>query len=98
MKRLRRTFALLLVGLALTGSALATTGCGAGSHYVGAVIAHHAINHFARSAAAQRRVNKVFCLYHGHRVLVDLRTHHVFTAGLNAIAAYQACRRGFGRR
>jgi hypothetical protein len=30
-------------------------------------------------------------------VLVDLRTHHVFTAGLNALAAYESCKHGFIR-
>ena len=84
--------------LTLSAGALAAAGCGATGHYVGGVVAHHAINHFARTPTARRRVNKVFCLYHGHRVLVDLRTHHVFAAGLNAIAAYNACKNGFGRK
>jgi hypothetical protein len=98
MKPLRRTAALLATVLVLTCSALAAAGCGATGHYLGGVAAHHVINHFARTPTARRRVNKVFCLYHGHRVLVDLRTHHVFAAGLNAIAAYNACKAGFGRR
>ncbi len=94
--RLRRTIAILLTALALTGTAAGASGCGSGGHLVGGVIAHHIANHFVHSAAGRRRVNKVFCLYHGHRVLVDLRTHHVFAAGLNAIAAYRACKAGFG--
>ncbi len=98
MRPLRRIVVLLLAILALGGSALAASGCGAGGHYLAGVAAHHAVNHFARSQAARRRVNKVFCLYHGHRVLVDIRTHHVFAAGLNAVAAYRACKAGFGRR
>jgi hypothetical protein len=88
----------LAATLVLATSAVAAGGCGSGGHYLGGVVAHHVINHFVRSPAARRRVNKVFCLYHGHRVLVDLRTHHVFAAGLNAIAAYRACHAGFGRR
>src|SRR5579884_2411904 len=87
MRSLKRTLAILGAVAVLAVPALASAGCGAVGHYVGGVAAHRVINHFARSAAAQRRVNKVFCLYHGHRVLVDLRTHHVFAAGLNAIAA-----------
>jgi hypothetical protein len=88
----RRLFALILVV-----AALGVAGCGAGGHYLGGVVAHHAANHFARTPRAQRNVNRVFCVYHGHRVLVDLRTHHVFTAGLNAIAAYESCKHGFTR-
>jgi hypothetical protein len=98
MRRLRRSVALLAIALALAGSTLATAGCGSSAHFLGGVAAHHVINHCARSPTARRRVNKVFCLYHGHRVLVDLRTHHVFAAGLNAIAAYNACKAGFGHK
>jgi hypothetical protein len=98
MQPLKRTVATVIAALALSVSALAATGCGATGHYLGGVAAHQVINHFARSQAARRRVDKVFCLYHGHRVLVDLRTHHVFAAGLNAIAAYHSCKGGFGRQ
>lgn len=97
MRSLRKPLLIVLATLALSTSALAAAGCGSGGHYVGGVVAHHIANHFVHSAAGRRRVNKVFCLYHGHRVLVDLRTHHVLTAGLNAISAYHACRGGFGR-
>jgi hypothetical protein len=31
-------------------------------------------------------------------VLVDLRTHHVFAAGINAYEAYKSCKTGFGRK
>lgn len=96
MRSVRRTLAILGAVLVLGVPALASAGCGAVAHYVAGVAAHHAINHFATTPTARRRVNKVFCLYHGHRVLVDLRTHHVFAAGLNAVAAYRACRAGFG--
>jgi hypothetical protein len=89
---------MLATVLVLATSALATTGCGAVGHAVGGVVAHHVINHFARTPRARRNVNRVFCLYHGHRVLVDLRTHHVFAAGLNAIEAYRSCKAGFGRK
>lgn len=98
MSSLRRILLLVLCLSALTGTALAESGCGSGSHYLGGVAAHHVANSFVHSSAGRRRVNKVFCLYHGHRVLVDLRTHHVLSAGLNALSAYQACRGGFGRQ
>jgi hypothetical protein len=95
---MRRFVAVVSVVLALVVSALSAVGCGSTAHYLGGVAAHGAINHFATTPTARRRVNKVFCLYHGHRVLVDLRTHHLIGAGLNAISAYHACRGGFGRR
>lgn len=96
MHRLRRTLALLGTVVVLAVPALSTAGCGSTTHFLGGVVAHRIANHFAHTPAARRRVNKVFCLYHGHRVLVDLRTHHVFAAGLNAVAAYRSCKAGFG--
>ncbi len=84
--------------LALSVSALGVAGCGATGHYLGGVAAHHIANHFARTAAGRRRVNKVFCLYHGHRVLADVHNGHPFIAGLNALQAYHACKGGFGKR
>jgi hypothetical protein len=98
MRRLRRTLALLSAMLVIAVPALAAEGCGAVSHAVGGSAAHHLINHFVHSAKGRRRVNKVFCLYHGRRVLVDLHTHHVFAAGINAIAAYRSCKHGFSRK
>jgi hypothetical protein len=97
MLRLRRTLAVLATVLVIGVPALASAGCGAVSHAVGGIAAHHIANHFVHSAKGRRRVNKVFCLYHGHRVLVDLRTHHVFAAGINALQAYRSCKHGFGR-
>jgi hypothetical protein len=94
---MRQRFALLLSLLVVGVGAVGIAGCGAGGHYLGGVAAHHVANHFARTPKARRNVNKVFCLYHGHRVLVDLRTHHVFAAGLNALAAYESCKHGFTR-
>jgi hypothetical protein len=93
---MRRHLALLGAVLVLSVPALGVAGCGAGTHYLGGVVAHHIANHFVHTPAGLRRVNKLFCLYHGHRVLVDLRQHHAFVAGLNAIAAYRACKAGFG--
>lgn len=96
MFRLRRTLAVLLALLVIGVPALAAEGCGAASHALGGIAAHHIINHFVHSAAGRRRVDKVFCVYHGHRLLVDLRTHHVFAAGINAVEAYRSCKAGFG--
>jgi hypothetical protein len=82
--------------LAIGVPALASTGCGAVSHAVGGIVVHRITNHFVHSATGRRNVNKVFCVYHGHRLLVDLRAHHVVGAGINAIEAYRSCKHGFG--
>jgi hypothetical protein len=96
MKPINRRLALLVTVLALSVPALGLAGCGAGGHYLGGVAAHHVANHFVHTSRGVRRVNKVFCLYHGHRVLADVRNGHYFIAGLNALAAYHACKGGFG--
>ncbi len=83
---------MLFAVLALGG--VAVSGCGAVGHAVGGIAAHHIANHLI----GRRNAGKVFCLYHGHRVLVDLRTHYVFAAGINAYEAYRSCKSGFGRR
>jgi hypothetical protein len=96
MNPIKRKLALLVTVLALGVAALGVAGCGAGGHYLGGVVAHHAINHFVHTQRGLRRVNMVFCFYHGHRVLADVRNGHYFIAGLNALAAYHACKAGFG--
>jgi hypothetical protein len=98
MRTVRRHLALLLTAAALALGGVAIAGCGAGSHLVGGAIAHRILNHFVTSAAGRRRLNKLFCLYHGHRVLVDVRNHHDIIAGLNLIAAVHDCKAGFGHR
>jgi hypothetical protein len=94
MRRLRRTTAVLLAVLTIGVPALAASGCGATGHAVGGIVAHHIANHIL----GRRLAGKVFCFYHGRRVLVDLHSHHVFAAGINAYAAYRSCKAGFGRR
>jgi hypothetical protein len=93
IRKPRRRLATLLCLLALSLPALALSGCGAIGHYVGGVVAHRVANHLV----GVRHANQLFCLYHGHRVLVDARTHHLLAAGLNAYSAYHSCRSGFGR-
>lgn len=95
MRSIRRTVAILFVALALGTTAVAAEGCGSAGHLAAGVIAHHVLNHFVHSAAGRRRLDKLFCLYHGHRVLVDVRRHHDIIAGLNAIEAARACKAGF---
>ena len=91
MRSLRRTIAIMLAVLSIGGTAFGAAGCGATGHLVGGVIAHHVLNH----VIGKRNANRLFCLYHGHRVLVDIRNHHPIIAGLNALEAYKACKRGF---
>jgi hypothetical protein len=90
--RARRTLAIIATVLTLASTALAASGCGATGHAVGGIVAHHIANRIL----GKRTAGKVFCLYHGHRVLVDLHTHHVFAAGINAYEAYKSCKAGFG--
>jgi hypothetical protein len=94
MQRLRRTLAVMSTMLVIALPALASEGCGSVSHAVGGIAAHHVANHFL----GRRTAGKVFCLYHGHRLLVDLHTHHVFAAGINAYEAYKSCKAGFGHK
>jgi hypothetical protein len=82
------------IGLVFGGVGLGVAGCGSAAHYLGGVVAHRALNH----VMGRRNANRFFCLYRSHRVLVDLRAHNAFFAGLNAVAAWHACTAGFGRR
>ena len=97
-RTVRRRLAVALIVVACLGGGVAVAGCGATSHYLGAVVAHRLLGHFIHNPAALRGINKLFCLYHGHRVLVDVRHHHYFAAGLNGYSAYHACLNGFIRR
>ncbi len=94
MSRLRRlTLALLLTG-AIATTALTATGCGAVSHAVGGIVAHH----IADRVLGRRTAGKVFCIYHGHRLFVDLRHGSKIAAAINAYEAYRSCKQGFGHR
>ena len=95
MRSIRRTIAVLCAVLALGGTALSAEGCGAGGHLLAGVAAHHILNHFVHSAAGRRRVNKLFCLYHGHRLIVDFHNGHYIAAGLNALETFRSCKAGF---
>ncbi len=94
MRSARRRLAMLMAVLAIAASGLAVSGCGATGHALGGIVAHHIANRIL----GRRTAGKVFCFYHGHRVLVDLHTHHVFAAGINAYEAYKSCKAGFSHR
>ncbi len=88
----RLTATLISVAIALGG--LTLSGCGAVSHAVGGIVAHHVADHYL----GNRRAGKIFCIYHGHRLVVDLRHHHDVAAAINAYEAYRSCKHGFGHR
>jgi hypothetical protein len=91
MSSFRRSVAVVFAVLSIGAPALAVDGCGATGHLVGGIVAHHVLSHIIGARGA----NKVFCLYHGHRVLVDFRNHHAIIAGLNLLEAARACKAGF---
>ena len=96
-RSLRRRLARLAVVCALLSVPVAATGCGAASHYLGNVVAHKIANHFARSPAARRRVNRAFCIYSVYRAFHDVTHHHLIFGALNAHQALRNCEAGFGR-
>ena len=94
MSRARRTLTTLLVAGAIGLCAVTTSGCGAVSHAVGGIVAHH----IANRVLGRRTAGKVFCVYHGHRLFVDLRHGSKLAAAINAYEAYRSCKQGFGHR
>ncbi|HWE14490.1 MAG TPA: hypothetical protein VG365_13300 [Solirubrobacteraceae bacterium] len=94
---LRRVLARVAVICALLTVPVATAGCGAAGHYVGNVVAHKIANHFARTPAARRRVNRAFCAYSVYRAFHDLTHHHLIFGALNAHQALKNCEAGFSK-
>ena len=94
MSRARRTATALLVAAAFGLCAITTSGCGAVSHAVGGIVAHH----IADRVLGRRTAGKIFCVYHGHRLFVDLRHRSKLAAAINAYEAYRSCKQGFGHR
>jgi len=73
------------------------TGCGGASGYLGNVVAHKLANHFAKTASARRRVDKVFCVYSIYRAFHDVTHHHLIFGALNAHQALKNCEAGFSK-
>jgi hypothetical protein len=96
-RSLRRTLARLAIVCVLIAAPVATAGCGAAGHYVAGVIAHHVANHFAKTPAAKRRVEKAYCIYSVYRTFHDFRHHNYLFGALNLRQAFINCRKGFGR-
>ncbi len=93
----RRSLARIAVICVLLTAPIAAAGCGAASHYLGNVAAHHVANHYARTPVARRRVNKAFCVYSVYRAFHDLTHHHLIFGALNAHQALKNCEAGFGK-
>ena len=94
----RRSLARVAVICALLAAPVAVAGCGAASHYVGNVVAHKIANHFAKTPAAKRRVNKAFCVYSIYRAFHDVTHHHLIFGALNVRQAVKNCEAGFSKR
>jgi hypothetical protein len=94
----RRSLARVAVICALLAAPVAVAGCGAASHYVGNVVAHKIANHFAKTPAAKRRVNKAFCVYSIYRAFHDVTHHHLIFGALNAHHALKNCEAGFSKK
>jgi hypothetical protein len=93
----RRSLARLAVICVLLTVPLAAAGCGAGSHYVLNVVAHKIANHFAKTPAQKRAVNKAFCVYSVYRAFHDVTHHHAVFGALNAVQALKNCEAGFAK-
>ena len=96
-RSVRRTLARLAVVGVLLAVPVIASGCGAGSHYVGGIVAHKIANHYATTPTARRRVNKAFCVYTVYRAFHDITHHHLIFGALNAQQALRNCEAGFGR-
>jgi len=93
----RRSLARIAVVGVLLMLPLAAAGCGSASHYVGNVVAHKIANHFAKTPAARRRVNRAFCAYSVYRAFHDLTHRHLIFGALNVRQALKNCEAGFSK-
>jgi hypothetical protein len=93
----RRILARLAVIGVLLIPALSVSACGAGTHYLANVAAHHVANRLATTPKARRRVNRAFCLYSVYRAAHDFTHHHLIFGALNAHQAILNCEAGFSR-
>lgn len=93
MNALRRRLARALVIGTLMVTPVAATGCGAASHYIGGIVAHHIANHLI----GKKRANRVFCLYSVYRTVHDFSHHHYLFGALNLHQAFKNCEAGFSK-
>ncbi len=96
-RALRRRLARLAILAVLVAASMTAVGCGAAGHYLGGVAAHKIANHFAKTPAARRRVNRAFCIYSVYRAFHDVTHHHLIFGALNAHQALKNCEAGFSK-
>ncbi|MGP0052758.1 MAG: hypothetical protein ACLPZR_28520 [Solirubrobacteraceae bacterium] len=94
---MRRSLAHIAVICVLLTVPVAAAGCGSAAHYIGGVAAHDIAKHFAKSAAAKRRVDLAFCAYSVYRAFHDVTHHHLIFGALNAHQALKNCDAGFSK-
>jgi hypothetical protein len=94
---MRRWIVRMAVVSVLIAVPVAASGCGAASHYVGGVIAHHIANHLAKTPAQKRDVSRAYCAYSVYRTFHDATHHHLIFGALNAAQAVKNCEAGFSK-
>jgi hypothetical protein len=90
--RSRLARVLIVLMLAVT-PAVAVAGCGAGTHYVENVVAHHIANH----VIGKKRANKVFCVVSVYQTVHDFTHHHLLFGALTLHQAFKNCEAGFSK-
>lgn len=93
----QRSLARFAVVLALLAIPVAAAGCGAGTHLAGNIIAHKIANHFAKTPAEKRDVNRAFCLLSVAQAFHDATHHHLIYGALTTGQAIKDCERGFSK-
>jgi hypothetical protein len=95
--RIKRSLARVGVTAALCAVPVGAAGCGAGTHLAENVIAHKIANHFAKTPAEKRLVNKAFCLVSVEQAVHNLTHHHTIYGALSVGLAIKNCEAGFAK-
>jgi hypothetical protein len=96
-KSLKRNTARIAVSLGLFAVPVAASGCGAGTHLAENVAAHAIANHFAKTPAQKRDVNRAFCALSVYQAFKDVTHHHLVYGALTAHQALKDCESGFSK-
>jgi hypothetical protein len=89
----RRLARLLVIATLVIAPAAVLAGCGAGTHYVENVVAHHVANHLI----GKKRANKVFCVVSVYQTVHDFHGHHYLFGALTLRQAFKNCEAGFSK-
>jgi hypothetical protein len=95
--RIKRSLARIAVATTLAAVPVAAAGCGAGTHLAENVVAHKVINHFAKTPAERRLVNKAFCLVSVGQAFHNLTHHHTIYGAASVALAIKNCEAGFAK-